>query len=53
MYKPGLMVSIKMSNNEKALEPLGMVINGQKARPKDAAFLRELLRQYLGIKRQG
>jgi len=36
--------------NEKSLEPLGMEINGQKARPKDAAFLRESLRQYFGIK---
>jgi hypothetical protein len=29
IYKPAIMVSIKMSNDEKSLEPLGMVINGQ------------------------
>ena len=30
VYKPALTVSIKMSNDQKALEPYGMVINGQK-----------------------
>jgi hypothetical protein len=50
IYKPALLISIKMSNNERSLEPLGMVINGQKARPKDAAFLSKSLRQFLGIK---
>jgi hypothetical protein len=49
IYKPAVMASIRMSNDEKALEPLGMVINGQKARPKDAAFLRASLRQALGL----
>jgi hypothetical protein len=52
IYKPGLMVSIKMSNDEKSLEPVGMMINGQKAPPKDAAFLSNSLRQFLGIKSQ-
>lgn len=33
VYKPALTVSIKMSNDQKALEPYGMVINGQKVRP--------------------
>lgn len=42
--------AIEMSNNERSLEPLEMVINGQKARPKDAAFLSNSLRQFLGIK---
>lgn len=32
VYKPALTVSIKMSNDQKALEPYGMVINGQKVR---------------------
>jgi hypothetical protein len=50
IYKPALMVSIKMSNDQRSLEPLGVVINGQKARPKNAAFLRNSLRQFLGIK---
>jgi hypothetical protein len=49
-YKPAVMVAIKMSNNEKSLESLGTVINGQKARPKDAAFLSNSLRQYLSVK---
>jgi hypothetical protein len=47
--KPALMVSIKMSNDQKALEPYGMVINGQKTRPRDAAFLKQSLRQALGL----
>ena len=50
IYKPAIMVSIKMSNDEKSLEPIGMVVNGQKLRPKDAAFLSQSLRQALGIK---
>src|SRR5258708_6276789 len=49
-YKPAIMVSIKMSNDQKSLEPIGMVNNGQKARPNDAAFLSQSLRQALGIK---
>jgi len=49
-YKPGLSVSIKMSSSETALEPFGMFFNGQKARPKDAAFLSQSLRRFLGIK---
>ena len=32
VYKPALTVSIKMSNDQKALEPYGMMINGQKVR---------------------
>jgi hypothetical protein len=50
IYKPGLSVAIKMSNRESALEPFGAFFNGQKARPKDAAFLSRSLRQFLGIK---
>jgi hypothetical protein len=38
-----------MSNDEKSLEPLGMVIGDQKVRPKDAAFLSQSLRQALGV----
>jgi hypothetical protein len=49
IYKPAVMISIKMSNDEKSLVPLGMVINGQKATPRDAAFLRASLRQALGL----
>jgi hypothetical protein len=49
IYKPAVMISIKMSNNEKPLAPLGMVINGQKATPRDAAFLRASLQQALGL----
>ena len=52
IYKPALMVSIKMSNNERSLEPLGTVINGQKARPKDAGFLSSSLRRFLRITSQ-
>ncbi|HKB91807.1 MAG TPA: hypothetical protein VKC60_14920 [Opitutaceae bacterium] len=37
--KPALTVAIKMSNDEKSLEPYGMVIAGVKSRPRDAAFL--------------
>jgi hypothetical protein len=50
IYKPGLSVAIKMSNSESALEPFGAFFNGQKARPKDAAFLSQSLRQFLGVK---
>ena len=49
IYKPAIMISIKMSNDEKSIAPLGMVINGQKATPRDAAFLRQSLRQALGL----
>jgi hypothetical protein len=49
-HKAALMASIKMSNNEKALAPFGMMTNGQKATPRDAAFLRGSLRQALGLK---
>jgi hypothetical protein len=49
VYKPALTVSIKMSNDQKALEPYGMVINGQKVRPGDAAFKKTSLRQALGL----
>jgi hypothetical protein len=50
IYRPAVSVTIRMSNDEKSLEPLGMVINGQRVRPKDAAFLSNSLRQFLGIK---
>jgi hypothetical protein len=50
IYKPAISVSIRMSNDEKSLEPLGMVISGQKVRPRDAAFLQQSLRQAFGIK---
>jgi hypothetical protein len=53
VYKPGLMVSIKLSNDPKSLEAMAMMINGQRTRPKDAAFLSQSLRQFLGIKNQG
>jgi len=39
IHKPALTIAIKMSNNEKSLEPYGMVMAGVKARPRDAAFL--------------
>ena len=39
IHKPALTIAIKMSNNEKSLEPYGMVLAGVKARPRDAAFL--------------
>src|SRR5258707_7698261 len=39
VYKPALSVAIKMSNDEKSLEPYGMVIAGVRVRPRDAAFL--------------
>ena len=39
VHKPALTIAIKMSNNEKSLEPYGMVMAGVKARPSDAAFL--------------
>jgi hypothetical protein len=49
VYKPALTVSIKMSNDQKALEPYGMVINGQKVHPRDVAFKKTSLRQALGL----
>jgi hypothetical protein len=51
-YKPGIMMSIQMSNGEKSLQSLGMFINGQNVRPKDAAFLSQSLRQVLGIRNE-
>jgi hypothetical protein len=48
-YKPALALTIKMGNDAAALAPLGVVINGIKAQPKDAAFVGASLRQYLGI----
>ena len=47
--KPALMLTIKMGNDAAVLGPLGVVINGIKAQPKDAAFLGASLRQHLGI----
>ena len=46
-----MVLAIKMSNNEKSLEPYGALIFGNRARPKDAAFLSQSLRQALGIPR--
>jgi hypothetical protein len=50
IYKPGIVVSIKMANDPVALDRYGMFLNGQKLHPKDAAFLSASLRQYLGIR---
>jgi hypothetical protein len=50
MYKPAISVSIRMSNDEKSLELFGMIVGGQKVRPRDAAFLQQSLRAALGIK---
>jgi hypothetical protein len=44
------MVTIKMSNNENSLEPMGRLIEGGMQRPQDAAFLSNSLRQFLGVK---
>ena|SRR5271167_1141933 len=49
-FKPGVTVTIKMSNNAKSLEPYESFMFGHHTEPKDAAFLRQSLRQYLGIK---
>jgi hypothetical protein len=46
--RPGLLVAIKMSNNQASLAPLGTFVNGQKVTPKDAAFLSNSLRQFVG-----
>jgi hypothetical protein len=48
-FKPGVMLAIKMSNDEKSLEPYEAIIFGIRTHPKDAAFLLQSLRQYLGI----
>ena len=37
------------SNNQNELQGIGLFLNGQRARPKDAAFLAQSLRQYLEI----
>ena len=50
IHKPAITLSIKMSNDSKSLEPFGTSLLGQKAHPKDAAFLSNSLRQFLGIK---
>jgi|SRR5271165_6934291 len=50
VYKPAAMVTIKMSNNENSLEPMGRVIEGGMQRPQDAAFLSNSLRHFLGVK---
>lgn len=49
-FKPGVILTIKMSNNEKSLEPYESFMFGHHVEPKDAAFLRQSVRQYLGIK---
>jgi len=49
-YKPAVQLAIRMSNDQGSLETAGIVVNGQKVRPKDAAFLSNSLRQLLGIK---
>jgi hypothetical protein len=46
-YKPGVQLAVRMSNNEKQLEGIGIIVNGQRARPKDAAFLSQSLRVHL------
>jgi hypothetical protein len=38
-FKPGVILTIKMSNDPRSLEPYGAFISGRKAEPKDAAFL--------------
>jgi hypothetical protein len=38
-----------MSNSEKSLQPYESIILGRHTHPKDAAFLRQSLREYLGI----
>jgi hypothetical protein len=38
-----------MSNDVKSLEPNSALVLGYHTHPKDAAFLRQSLRQYLGI----
>ena len=48
--RPAVSIRIRMSNDANSLEPLGGVIDGQQARPKDAAFLSQSLRKALGIK---
>jgi hypothetical protein len=45
IYKPGVVITIKMANSEAALEPYGLFVDGQKARPRDAAFFGNSLRQ--------
>ena len=40
-FKPGVHIAIKMSNDEKSLQTLGL--------PKDAAFLSQSLRRHLGM----
>ena len=47
--KPGVILKIKMSNSEKSLQPYESIILGRHTHPKDAAFLRQSLREYLGI----
>jgi hypothetical protein len=49
-FKPGVQLAIRMSNNEKELEGIGIALNGQRARPKDAAFLAQSLRAHLGMR---
>jgi hypothetical protein len=49
-FKPGVTLTIKMSNNAKSLQPSESFMFGHHTEPKDAAFLRQSLRQYLGIK---
>ena len=39
IHKPGIMLAINMSNDEKSLNGIGAVIFGHPATPKDAAFL--------------
>jgi|SRR5271166_3439905 len=49
-YKPGVQIVIKMSNSQKELEGIGLIINGRRAEPKDAAFVSQSLRAHLGVK---
>jgi hypothetical protein len=39
-----------MSDNEKSLEHYESFMFGHRIEPKDAAFLRQSFRQYLGVK---
>jgi hypothetical protein len=51
VYKPSIIVAIKMSNDDKTLLPFGVIAsNGQRIGALDAAFMQQSIRQELGIK---
>jgi hypothetical protein len=51
VYKPAVMVAIKMGNDDKVLLPFGIVAaNGQRIGALDAAFMQQSIRQQWGIK---